>query len=178
MCNQTKLIHITHLPYDIIHKCFLAWSHIHYIFITTIFIIVRLCHLPSLNLILLRAKSAASQKSNPLPLLMGCDIALIISVVQRWLQSVANRQLTPHFYSVNYSIWTGHYQNELYQITWLHHASNYSYHQGISICKLGEITTLYMERNDRALLCVLFACVLVYSPVKAVTALHTVLHKS
>lgn len=41
---------------------FLPWSHIHYIFITTIFIIIRLCHLPSLSPILLRAKSAVSHK--------------------------------------------------------------------------------------------------------------------
>lgn len=62
MCNQTKSIHVSHLPYDIIHGCFLPLSHIHYIFITTIFIITQLCHLPSLNHILLRAKSAVSHE--------------------------------------------------------------------------------------------------------------------
>lgn len=58
---------------------FVPRSHIHYIFITTIFIISQRCLLPSLNLILLRVKPVVSlQKSNLPPLLMGCDIALIV----------------------------------------------------------------------------------------------------
>lgn len=155
VCNQTKLIHVTHLPYDIVHK----WVFFYPDPTSHITSLSPLFSLSSNSATCLHSTSffrvlsqQPSKKSNPLPLLMGCDIALIVSVLQRWLQSVAKRQLTPRFYSVNYSIWTGHYQNELYQITWLHYAlCNYSYHQGISICKLGEISTLYMRQNDTAL---------------------------
>lgn len=66
-------------------------------------------------------------KSNPLPSLMGRDIALVVSVLQRQrrrLQNVSNRQLTPYLCSVTYSISTEHYQNESYQITRLHCATN------------------------------------------------------
>lgn len=78
-------------------------SYIHYTFITSIFIIIQLCHLPSLSLILLHAKSAGSPpKVIQSLVLMGSDIALIVSVPWRTAALRDGRRCTPAF--VNNSI--------------------------------------------------------------------------
>lgn len=122
VCNHTESIHIIHLSCDAIQECFYP-DPTSITSLSTIFIIIQLCHLPSLNLILPRAKSALPQK------VIHClhwwpVISLSsFSALPRRLQNVANRQLTPHF---SYSIWTEHFHNESYQITWLHYTLNYS----------------------------------------------------
>lgn len=58
----------------------------------------------------------APAESNSLPLLMDCDIALIVSVSQQQLKNVASRQLTSHFCFVNHSFWGKTYHNEFHQI--------------------------------------------------------------
>lgn len=62
--NQTRVerrhppaVHVT-----LFTDVFLPGSYIHYIFIAAVSIITRLCHLPSLNLILLRVKSVGSRR--------------------------------------------------------------------------------------------------------------------
>lgn len=95
VCNQTESIHVTHLPCDIIHESFQPDP-------TSITSLSQLFSLSSCSATCLHSASfccVSSQqspaKSNLPPLLMGCDIALIVSVAQRRLQNVANRRLTP-----------------------------------------------------------------------------------
>lgn len=127
--NQTKSIHLALFPCDIIHECFFFHPDP-----TSITSLSQLFSLSSDSATCLRSASfcrvpcqqSPTKKSNPLPLLMGTDTALIITVPRRRLQDVTNRRLTPHVRPVNYSIWAEHYQNWSHQITWLHSTSNYS----------------------------------------------------
>lgn len=84
---------------------------------------------PALPLAFTQPHSAACQVSSLPQKVIHClhwwpVISLSsFSALPRRLQNVANRQLTPHFC---YSIWTEHFHNESYQITWLHYTFNYS----------------------------------------------------
>lgn len=118
LSNQTKSFQVGHLSYDS-QKCFFLFFfipliHIYYIFIATISIITRLCTcLHSASFCYVPSQQPHTEKyNNPQALLMDCDIALILSVQLQQLPNAANRQLTPHLCSVNYSIWTQHSLNE------------------------------------------------------------------
>lgn len=150
-CYQTKSIRVTHFLYDIFHECFLPRSHIHLVFITTIFIIIQRCHLPSLNL----PSQQSPTKSNPclywwavikLSSFQCCSDGCRTWQTGSWHpgSALSTIQFEQNTIKVNPPKLL---DNVIHPITvfWC------GYYQGISICRWGGgISTLYLKPNDTA----------------------------